>query len=393
MSKYFFEAIDSDGRRAAGSIEAESIAAASRALEQQGLNLITIHLDDEAEKSKIEAEAHSRLEFKVRIEQALQLRHEWLPAFRAFCDDLPSGSAKNATSQLLTTLEAKLDADSLLKHTHASALLPLLSLQKQRTFDSERLVDWLAAVQFVEQQKRKKRRAFAYPALLIGLAAAVTVFLAAFVVPIFKDMFEEFGIQIPPPTLFVIRISELLTKQQGFLTLAVLAGSLLLLISIVIGWRKLALTNRMLQGFVSGTTNNLQAMSTLSGTLGELLRFGAPVPDALGIAGVHCRHRSFEQLANRLGRDLSAGISIRESKACRQLPPLLIHAIELSQDNSPGIELLSQLNSIYRERAQSRIDWFAAMLPASAMVVVGLVVGFVTVALFLPLVSLVSSLV
>lgn len=392
MSKYYFEAINSAGDSTNGCIEAESIAAASRALESKGLHLITIRLDDAQEKDKLEAEASRRQEFKSRIDNSLHRRQQWLPAFKALCNDLPRGGAKQACQQLLRTLESPLTVDGLLGHPHAPAILPLLHAEGKNTFEAKQLIEWLSVVQFVQNQRRRKFQVLLYPAVLLGMALFVTLLLAIFVVPIFKEIFIEFGLVLPAPTRWVIFMSDTVTSREGSLNLV--AGALL--ISLLSGgiwlWRKLALTNRLFQGFVSGTTSNLYAMSALCGTLGELLRFGAPVQDALGIAGSHCQHRYFELSARRLGRDLSSGMQISESNACRQLPPLLIHALELNAQHRSGAELLKQLHTAYRERAMARLDWLMAALPAITIIVLGLVVGFVTVSLFLPLFSLITAL-
>lgn len=392
MSKYYFEAIDSLGSSTSGSIEAESIAAASKALEDKGLHLITIRLDDVVEQNKLEEEAGRRQAFKSKIAHSLEQRHGWLPAFKALHQDMPAGRAKTATKQLLNTLESELTADALLSHKHASAILPLLTAQEKSTFEASRLIEWLSALQLIQFQRSRRIQAFAYPAVLLGLALAVLALMAVFIIPIFKEIFIEFGINLPAPTRFVIYLSDIATSREGVFALL---ATLLVLASVMGGvffWRKKALTNRLLRGFVAGTATNLYAMSTLCGTLGELLRFGAPVSDALEIAGLHSRHHYFELSAQRLGRDIANGIQINDSKASRQLPPLVIYAIELATQQRPGIRLLKQLQAMYRERAISRLDWLNAMLPAVTMIVLGIVVGFVTVSLFLPLVSLVSSL-
>jgi type IV pilus assembly protein PilC len=236
------------------------------------------------------------------------------------------------------------------------------------------------------------RALLAYPVFLLCFGGIVLVFLVVLVVPTFDKMFLEFGLRLPAPTKFLIWISRQLTSHLPRTLIALVAAVSLGFISVRL-WLRYALSTRLLGMFTSGNSANVTAMARFTGSLAELLSIDAPLPDALKIAGLACKHPHFRVAADRLARELAIpGASLLSSPCAHNFPATMRHALGDGRSGKPNIPLLRELSRMYSERARTRINWSTSILGPVSLIGLGILVGFVVIALFMPLVSLVTSL-
>jgi type IV pilus assembly protein PilC len=145
--------------------------------------------------------------------------------------------------------------------------------------------------------------------------------------------------------------------------------------------------------FFAGSTSNVVAMSRFAATLAELLSIGTPIPEALKVAGiasqrVHFRVRS-EQLAQEFNSTKSPSV---RSAVAHNFPSTLLYALSAGGDGGPSIPLLRQLAAIYSDRSRNRSQLSSSFNSSIMVAIVGALVGFVVVSLFMPLISLITSL-
>ncbi|MEO8270120.1 MAG: type II secretion system F family protein, partial [Aureliella sp.] len=167
-------------------------------------------------------------------------------------------------------------------------------------------------------------------------------------------------------------------------------------------WRARALTNRIFGDFVAGTTGNLRAMSRMTGTLAELLGLELPLSSALSYAGRASGHRYFSEAATQAAESalINAGVKTGFNATevdvsvdpTGRLPQSVVYALAGGEAGQPSVAVLRELALIYGQIAQSRQDRSLGNLPVVGVVIVGLLVGFVVISLFMPLVGMVSSL-
>ena len=233
---------------------------------------------------------------------------------------------------------------------------------------------------------------WAYPLLLLFMCLTILMVFSVWLIQIFREMFEEFGLSLPAPTQIAIWFTDQLTVH-ALRTVLVSIVSLAILIPIVRLWRGRALTNRLFGRVVAGTSSNLRAMSRLIATLAELLQLGAPVPDAIRMAGDTCGHAMYQNSTLRLASMISNGATrLDDVRAETSLPRLLLRALFAGPSSTPNIALLRELAVMYEARAASRGEILSTVFPAIAVLLVGAFVGFVFIVLFMPLVSMVTSL-
>lgn len=408
MNQYAYTAIDSQGQACEGLFSAENLADAVVMLTQQGFSVQSIVLspvstvpsfeDDGVSASSGEIEPGLR----ARIDTLLETRQLWLPAVAATRDELPPGGPKRELSRVVASLSQGFTPESRLEAEDAALLLRLLASGAQAVKQAEHsgtsdgkqteLNKWIHDLVEVKQERRRKASALTYPLSLFSLSYVVLLAAALFLIPVYRQMYEEFGLSLPEPTLWLLWLCDLVTFQStGTLVVLVCAGAALFLL--VRWWRSKALTNRLLGRFVAGSTSNLRAMSRFAGTLAELLDLDASLGIAFRWAGKASRHKAFALAADQIASDIeNHGLHVRDSRASLRLPPTLLFAVEPSEGRPPCAPLLRELSLVYSGLANNRFSWIGASLPAAAMVFAGLFIGFIVIALFVPLVSMVTSL-
>ncbi len=392
MPFFYYEACETSGHPQsgvleAGNLEASHLAAAVVQLEARGLTVITISLVD-PQRAR---EAKQSQAFHGRLSASLANRWQWLPALESMANELPPCAARWETEKLVQRLSQDMTSEQFLSDPATVRLLPLVANEEGAKLDVSRFREWLHAVFRSQETRSRRRKIWIYPLVLTLLVAAILVGFANFIIPVFREMYSEFGLLLPAPTLLTFWMAEQVSLFWLRTLLAVIACAVLAIPMIWL-WRKYALTNRLFGRLVAGTESNMRAMAKLISTLAELLNMGAPMNEALPVAGRASRHAVFEKAAKDLAhQSLDAQALGAEGYALR-LPPTLLLALQVPPGVQPNVALLRELAKVYSDRAQSRRNVLASSFPAMGVVILGVFVGFVLLSLFMPLVSMVTSL-
>lgn len=240
----------------------------------------------------------------------------------------------------------------------------------------------------------------AYPLVMLGAALVITVLVSLLIGPVFEEMFEDFGLMLP----WVTRSLFAVTRAVRALIYAMWLVPLLL--------TGLVLTMRYLWPWVNGwlirrgyrfrgTNSGLIAMAGLADATAGGLRAGQSIDVALRQAADACDDPEYRDAAIGLaGQVGSLGLLARDffaiptyGGAADRFPANFLFALSRhAAGERSGVELLSGLASLYRRRAASRVESASGLLGVFGIVILGFVVGLVVIALFAPLVSLVSAL-
>jgi type IV pilus assembly protein PilC len=227
---------------------------------------------------------------------------------------------------------------------------------------------------------------------LLLFGGIILMFLVLLVVPVFAKMFSEFGLNLPAPTRLLFWISFQLS-QHLLRSLAAVALAFALVVALSRLWIRFSLSTCVLGIFTAGNSANLTAMAKFTGALAELISIEAPLPEALRIAGRSCDHRHFRVMSERMAGELELpGIKLSDTSVAHNFPATMRHAIGNGRSSPTSVPLLRELSRMYSERARERINWSTSILGPVSLVSLGLVIGFVIIALFMPLVSLVTAL-
>jgi type II secretory pathway component PulF len=237
--------------------------------------------------------------------------------------------------------------------------------------------------------------AMIYPMVVLVLALGLLAAVAYVITPPFKRIFGDFGIDLPAVTVFVLSISDHpFTVGVGFpLSGAAIFGLLWFSMSASDGGRR-ALARLLYSIPVIGALIRASRMATFTRLLGMLVEQAIPLPEAFRLAGAATTDPLMTQAAALIERDLTAGLLLPEAlRRCAWLPEFLAWMTALGDRRGTLAASLRQTSEVYQRQAELRSGLFRNLFPPLLIVLTaGVGVGFLVLALFAPLIKLITEL-
>ncbi|MEP6937043.1 MAG: type II secretion system F family protein, partial [Chthoniobacterales bacterium] len=237
--------------------------------------------------------------------------------------------------------------------------------------------------------------AMVYPIIVMVLAMAIMVFLLVFIVPKFEAIFHDMLGDKPLPTitLFVIGVSNVVKNHWGVL-LGVLAV-------IVAGYKFAARTPAARAGLdrvklrvpLFGDLLRKTAISRFSRTLGTLVTSGVPILQALNITRETAGNAVIARAISQVHDSVKEGESIVQPlEASGAFPPMVVSMIDVGEETGQLPDMLLKIAEVYDDEVDNAVAGLTSMLEPIMIVFLALVVGTIVIALFMPLISIISGL-
>ncbi len=251
----------------------------------------------------------------------------------------------------------------------------------------ERLSEYMEKAEGVA---RKVKSAMMYPIVVMSVAVLVVIFLMVKVVPTFRDVFTSFGAKLPWPTQLIIDTSAFLSSYKAFILLATLVG-LGFGISLyrktktgAYNWDKMIL---MIPVF--GVLARKASVAKFARTLGTLIKSGVPIMDALETVGKTSGNLVVERAV------MNARDSVREGKTLTQplkdskvFPPMVTQMINVGEETGALDQMLSKIADFYESEVDVAVDGLTSIIEPILIVFLGVTIGFIVVAMFMPMFEL-----
>lgn len=336
----------------------------------------------------------TRPAFLERIDEALEDRSQLADSMEAFASEINPQKQSSELIGLLSVLRSSSQAEQFVQEGFSAAWLPLV-LRSRLGNDGMNLDQVVGEVTFAEEARKSQWRSLAYPLFMVAIALLVFILLAVTVLPTFQKMFSEFELKLPFPTQILMRFSNWVTRFPGYFSLSLVGVGVA-----VLGVRRLMTlaypyleASSSMGRLFSGNTVSVKAMGRFTSTLAELLFIGAPLDQAIAIAGRASQNLRFKIAAKQMAADIGTSGKFRsDSAVAHNFPALVRHALVAGPNGAPSVPLLRQVATTYLDRVRHRFDWAEGLFAPLAIVGVGLIVGFIVISLFLPLISLITSL-
>jgi len=239
--------------------------------------------------------------------------------------------------------------------------------------------------------KKKVKSAMIYPSTIVTVAIAVVIFLLVFVIPTFKSMFEGFGATLPLPTLIVLEMSRIV-RTYFLLGLGVVVGLILTL-----RWwygtsrGRLAIDTLLLKTPIIGMLIRKVAVAKFTRTLGTLISSGVAILDGLDITARTAGNKVIEGAVFRTRASIAEGKTIAEPlKASGVFPPMVVQMIAVGEQTGALDAMLSKIADFYDEEVDTAVGNLTSLLEPLLMVFLGVVIGGVVIAMYLPIFKLVQ---
>jgi type IV pilus assembly protein PilC len=239
---------------------------------------------------------------------------------------------------------------------------------------------------------RKVKGAMIYPGVIISVAAIAITVLLIFVIPTFESMFASVNIALPLPTRIVIGISRGL-KSYWYIVLGVAAG---IYFSIRSYYRtpggKLNIDKLLLKMPVLGDVLRKSAVSRFTRTLGTLISSGVSILDGLEITAKTAGNRVIQDAIMESRSSIAGGDTIAAPlKKSAVFPPMVISMIAVGEQTGGLDEMLSKIADFYDEEVDAAVSGLLALMEPVMIVFLGVVVGGMVVAMYLPIFDMVNA--
>jgi type IV pilus assembly protein PilC len=239
---------------------------------------------------------------------------------------------------------------------------------------------------------RKVKGAMVYPAVIISVAVLAIAILLIFVIPTFEEMFASVDMELPLPTRLVIGMSSFLTDWWWALILGLAA--------VTVGLRQYYGTiggKRVIDGLalnapVIGDLLRKSAVSRFTRTLGTLLSSGVSILDGLEITAKTAGNRVIHDAVMSSRQSIAGGETIAGPlQQSGVFPPMVISMIAVGEQTGGLDEMLSKIADFYDDEVDVAVSALLSLMEPMMIVVLGVVVGGIIVAMYLPIFDMVNA--
>jgi len=394
MASFTYTARDAKGQLQSAMVEAPSREEAISQLKKQRLNVIKI---DEQTKKKKGGKVSMR-DIVIFTRQFSTMINSGLPLVQAMgilAEQSENPNLRDITKQVVFDVESgNTVADAFRKHPTAFSDLYVNMVAAGEAGGILDTILMRLAV-FMEKNDalvRKVKGAMIYPGVIMTVAGGAILVLLIFVIPTFQRMFAEAGIPLPLPTRIVIGMSQGLQQWWWAMGLGLFA----------IGWSikkyyatndgKLVIDRLMLKAPVLGDVLRKSAVSRFTRTLGTLIGSGVSILDGLEITAKTSGNRVIQDAIMESRSSIAGGETISAPlKKSQVFPPMVISMINVGEQTGGLDEMLGKIADFYDEEVDAAVSGLLALMEPMMIVFLGVVVGGMVVAMYLPIFDMVNA--
>jgi len=222
--------------------------------------------------------------------------------------------------------------------------------------------------------------------VIVGIAVVVVVFLLLYVIPVFADMFSSFGATLPAPTRFVMALSDIVRDYILYVIPCVFGFIWLFKRFYRTEKGKLAVDKVMLKLPVFGPLIQKVAVAKFTRTLGTLVSSGVPIIDGLTITARTAGNKVVEGAVLSIITSIKEGQTIAEPLGRHAIfPPMVVQMIEVGENAGALDTMLNKIADFYDQEVDTAVAALTKLLEPMLMVFLGIVIGGMVVAMYLPI--------
>jgi type IV pilus assembly protein PilC len=240
--------------------------------------------------------------------------------------------------------------------------------------------------------KKKVKGAMVYPAVVTSIAVLVIAVIMIFVVPTFSKMFSSLGGTLPLPTRIVINTSHFIAGIGGLMTALAIAGIIVFIVQFRRTEKGKHISDKILLKLpIVGMLLNKVAVAKFTRTLGTLVSSGVPILDGLEITAKTSGNKVVEYAIMEVRKGVVAGKTLAEpiTKA-KIFPPMVTHMIAVGESTGALDAMLAKIADFYDDEVDASVSNLTAMMEPMLMVFLGTTVGFIVIAMYLPIFKLIT---
>jgi type IV pilus assembly protein PilC len=394
VSVYAWEGVDKKGTKLSGEINGHNPALVKAQLRKQGVNPTKVRKKSASIFGK--GKKIKPLDIAFFSRQMATMMKAGVPLLQSF-DIISEGHENPNMRKLVDDLKQEVAAG----HSFATALR-----QKPLYFDDlfcnlvdageqagalEALLDRVATYkEKTESLKAKIKKAMTYPIAVVVVAFVVTGILLLKVVPQFQTIFEGFGATLPTFTLMVIGLSQIVQDYWWVLLAGIGLGTFLFRRAYRSSEKfRNGLDRTLLKFPVIGPLLYKSAVARFARTLSTTFAAGVPLVEALDSVAGATGNVVFKNAVNKVKQDVSTGMQLNFSmRSTGVFPMLAVQMTAIGEESGALDSMLDKVATYYEDEVDNMVDSLTALMEPMIMAVLGIIVGGLVIAMYLPIFQL-----
>ncbi|HET8575533.1 MAG TPA: type II secretion system F family protein [Methylomirabilota bacterium] len=329
-------------------------------------------------------------QFSTMIDAGLPL----VQCLNVLAEQSESKNLRGVTGQVARSVESGATlADSLRKHPRTFDDLFTNLVEVGETGGILDIVLQRLAV-YIEKAaalKRKVKSAMVYPASIIGVAFLVVVFMLTFVIPTFATMFRDLGAELPLPTKVVLWLSEFVRGYILIIVAAVIGGFIALRSYYRTENGRSTIDALLLKVPVMGMLIRKVAVARFTRTLGTLVQSGVPILEGLRITARTAGNKVVEKAVLQCRTAVTEGKTLADPlRISGVFPPMVIQMISVGEQTGALDAMLAKIADFYDDEVDTAVSTLTSLLEPIMIVFLGVIIGGLVVAMYLPIFRLVT---
>lgn len=384
---------DKNGRASKGEIRASSSSVAKAQLRRQGIKPKAVKKKPKPLFGSGKGKPIKAADIAIFTRQMATMMKAGVPLVQSF-EIVEDGMDKPRMREMIAQIRNDVASGSglapaLAKHPrHFDDLYCSLVAAGEESGTLEAMLDRVATYkEKTEALKAKIRKALTYPIAVICVAVVVTLILLIKVIPVFADTFRNFGSDLPAFTLFVMKISEFVQEWWLIILVAIAAIGFLFR---ELRFRSVAFAERidrvMLKFPIIGGIVHDAIIARFSRTLSTTFAAGVPLVDALESTAGAAGNSVYAKAIRQIKDDVTTGSTLYNAiRTTGLFPNLLLQMVSIGEESGALDEMLGKVADHYEAAVDDAVDNLSSLLEPLIMSVLGILVGGLMIAMYLPI--------
>lgn len=395
ITTFQWEGVNRAGEKCTGEMDARTLAIAKADLRKKGIITKKVikkrkPFFDKSNKKITQGD------ITVFSRQLATMIESGIPLIQSF-DIVAKGQSNKRMQKLINTIKTDVEtgltlSESLAKHPdYFNDLFCNLVDAGEKSGSLEIMLDKVATYkEKIETIKKKIKKALTYPMAVMAIAFLVTAGLMIFVVPQFEELFKGFGADLPALTRMVIDISEMF-QAYWYIIFGVVGGGIYAFVYFKNHSKSFAesIDRAVLKFPVIGPIIEKASIARFSRTLSITFAAGLPLVEALKSVAGATGNILFTKGTNRIREEVSTGTQMQTAMENTHLfPNMVVQMVAIGEESGALEQMLGKVADFYEEEVDNAVDSLSSLLEPIIMAILGVLVGGMVVAMYLPIFKL-----
>jgi len=385
---FAWEGKDKAGRSVRGELRAPGEAMVNATLRRQGILVSRVKKQSAGRGGSI-----GRKDIALFTRQLATMMKAGVPLLQSF-DIVGKGAPNPAVGKLVYEIKTEVETGASLAQAfrkyplYFDQLFCNLVQAGEQAGILETLLDRLASYQEkILAIQSKIKSALFYPVAIIVVAFIITAVIMIFVIPAFKEVFTNFGADLPGPTLFVMAVSDYFV-QYWYLIFGVAIGGV---IGFLQAWKRslavqIFMDRLMLRAPLFGSLVRKSVIARWTRTLSTMFAAGVPLVEALDSVGGASGNYVYAIATKRIQQEVSTGTSLTVAMQNAEVfPAMVLQMTSIGEETGALDGMLSKVADFYEAEVDDAVEALSSLMEPVIMVVLGTLIGGMVIAMYLPI--------